>query len=61
MRAPVAANGWPMAIDEPRTLSFDRSMEPIGSARPSTSLQYTGSSQAFSVASTCAANASWIS
>jgi len=30
MRAPVAANGWPIASDEPTTLSLLRSIAPSG-------------------------------
>src|SRR3712207_1680339 len=61
IRPPVAAKGWPAASDEPLTLSLDRSMAPKGASRPSRSLQNAESSQAFSVASTVEANASWIS
>ena len=61
IRPPVAANGWPAASEEPLTLSLARSIEPSGASRPSRSLQKIGSSQALSVASTCEANASWIS
>ena len=61
IRPPVAANGWPAASEPPLTLSLARSIEPSGSSRPSRSVQKTGSSQAFSVQSTCAAKASWIS
>ncbi len=43
MRAPVAANGWAAASDDPLTLSFDRSTEPSGASRPSFSLQNAGS------------------
>src|SRR5947209_2112350 len=61
IRPPVAANGCPAASDEPLTFSFDRSIDPSGASRPSLSLQYAESSQAFIVASTVEANASWIS
>ena len=61
IRVPVAANGCPMATLEPFTLSLARSMLPSGWSSPSFSLQYSGDSQALSVHSTCAANASWIS
>ena len=47
--------------DEPFTFSFERSIDPSVSLRPSFWRQNSGSSQAFSVASTCEANASWIS
>src|SRR5271169_2560338 len=61
MRPPVAANGCPAAIDEPFTLSLDRSIEPSAASSPSRSLQYSSDSHAASVASTTDANASWIS
>ena len=61
IRPPVAANGCPAASEPPLTLSFARSIAPSGSSRPSFSRANTGSRHAFSVASTCAANASWIS
>ena len=61
IRPPVAANGWPAASEPPLTFSFSRSTGPSGASRPSRSEQNTGSSQAASVQSTCAANASWIS
>ncbi len=61
IRPPVAANGWAAASEPPLTLSFARSIEPSGLSRPSFSLQKAGSSQAFSVQSTWAAKASWIS
>ena len=51
IRPPVAANGWPAASEEPATLSFARSIVPSAVVV----------SQAASVASTCEANASWIS
>src|SRR3546814_10184730 len=49
MRAPVAANGWPTASDEPTTLSLLRSMLPNGWSRPSLSRQKLSDSQAESV------------
>ncbi len=61
MRPPVAPNGWPAPSEPPWTLSLARSIEPSGSARPSLSEQNAGSSHAFSVQRTWAANASWIS
>src|SRR5690606_9752321 len=61
IRAPVAANGWPAASDEPLTLSLLRSIEPSGASSPSLPLQYSSDSNAWSVASTTEANASWIS
>jgi hypothetical protein len=61
MRAPVAANGWPTATLLPLTLSFARSIAPSGRSSPSRSRQNFSYSQAFSVHSTCAAKASWIS
>ena len=61
IRPPVAANGCPAASDEPLTFSFVRSIEPSGVSSPSFSLAYSGDSQAARVASTCEANASWIS
>ncbi len=61
IRPPVAANGWPAASEPPLTLILSRSIEPSAASRPSRSLQKTGSSQAFSVHRTWAANASWIS
>ena len=61
IRPPVAANGWPAASEEPLTFSLERSIAPSGASRPRRSLQKTGSSHAFSVESTCEANASWIS
>src|SRR5829696_8249587 len=61
IRPPVAAKGWPAASEPPLTLSFWRSIEPNGPSRPSRSLQNSESSQAFSVQSTWAAKASWIS
>ena len=61
MRAPVAAKGWPIASEPPLTLSFERSIDPSGASSPSRSRQNAGDSQAFSVHSTCAAKASWIS
>ena len=56
--APVAAKGWPKAMLEPLTLSFDRSIAPSARSRPSRVRQYSSDSHAFSVASTCAAKAS---
>ena len=61
MRAPVAANGWPSASELPTTLSLLRSMLPNALSAPSLVRQNSSSSQALSVQSTCAANASWIS
>src|SRR4051794_39850226 len=61
IRPPVAANGCPAASEEPLTLSLDRSIAPSGASRPSFPLQNAGSSQAFIVASTVEAKASWIS
>jgi AcrR family transcriptional regulator len=61
IRPPVAANGCPAASDDPATFSFSRSIDPSGASSPSRSLQKIGSSHALRVASTCAANASWIS
>ena len=61
IRAPVAANGWPAASDEPLTLSLVLSMAPSAASRPNRSLQYSSDSHAASVASTTEANASWIS
>ena len=40
MRAPVAANGWPNAIEEPFTLRLLRSIEPSGWSLPRCVLQY---------------------
>ena len=57
-RAPVAANGCPMATLPPFTLSLPTSMLPSGSGNPSTSRQYSGDCHALSVHNTCAANAS---
>ena len=61
MRAPVAANGCPVASDEPLMLIFAGSMRPSGASSPSRVLQYSSLSHARSVHSTCAAKASWIS
>ncbi|MNC69438.1 hypothetical protein D3C75_1201230 [compost metagenome] len=61
MRPPVAANGCPAASELPLTLSLLRSIEPSAVSSPRRVLQYSGSSQAFKVHSTCAAKASWIS
>ena len=61
IRPPVAANGCPAASEEPLTLSFgavDRAERRV-QAEPL--LAELGSSHAVSVASTCEANASWIS
>ena len=38
-RAPVAANGWPMAIDPPITLVRSQSTSPTGPGSPSRSAQ----------------------
>src|SRR5207253_235420 len=58
IRVPVAANGCPMPTLPPFTLSLARSMLPSGAGNPSTSRQYSRDSQALSVHSSCAANAS---
>ena len=42
MRAPVAANGWPTASEEPLTLILARSMAPSGASLPSTRLAVAG-------------------
>src|SRR5690606_18930215 len=60
MRAPVAANGWPIATLPPFTLSFERSIAPSGRSRPSRSRQNVSDSHAASVARVRAAEASWI-
>jgi hypothetical protein len=41
MRAPVAANGWPVASDEPSGLIFAGSMRPSGASRPRRLRQYS--------------------
>jgi hypothetical protein len=61
IRAPVAANGWPVASDEPATFSLDRSIDPSGASRPRRSRQNSASSHAARVLRTVEANASWIS
>src|SRR5207247_1780471 len=58
MRAPVAANGWPMAIEPPLTLSFEGSTSPVAEGRPSHSSANFFDAIAFKFAATCAANAS---
>src|SRR5207237_2911709 len=60
IRAPVAPNGCPMAIDPPITFSFDRSTSPIGSLNPARSAQYFDFNPS-RFDNTCAANASCIS
>jgi hypothetical protein len=35
MRAPVAANGWPVASDDPLGLIFCGSIRPSGASSPS--------------------------
>ena len=35
IRAPVAAKGCPIAMEDPLTFSFDKSIAPNGSLRPS--------------------------
>ena len=37
MRAPVAPNGWPIAIEPPITLSLARSTSPTGCEKPARS------------------------
>src|SRR6185312_8980971 len=59
-RAPVAPNGWPIAIDPPITLVRSQSTSPTGPARPSRSAQ-ADEPHACALESTWAANASWIS
>src|SRR5688572_20628937 len=61
IRVPVAAKGWPTATLPPLLLSLPRSIDPMARSRPSRSRQNFSDSQAFSVTSVCAANASWIS
>src|SRR6266550_6427987 len=61
MRAPVAPNGWPTATLPPFGFILPRLIAPKGCARLSRVRQYCSDSQAFSVQSTCAAKASWIS
>src|SRR5215467_6439804 len=59
-RAPVAANGWPRAIEPPLTLSLLRSTSPSGAARP---IFFANSrkAKACRFEATCDANASCIS
>src|SRR5215469_11156903 len=59
-RAPVAANGWPRAIEPPLTLSLVRSTSPSGAARP---IFFANSKEAKACRfdATCDANASCIS
>ncbi len=55
---PVAAKGWSIARELPFTLILLVSTEPKAESRPRFSLQNLGSSHAFNVHNTCAANAS---
>src|SRR6185436_13851093 len=61
MRAPVAPNGCPSAIEPPHTFSFSRSSFPKGAARPSFSFAQLSDSSAWMLDATWAANASCIS
>ena len=58
IRAPVDANGCPIAILPPFKFIFDRSIFPGGWFRSNLSRQNSGDSHALSVARVCAANAS---
>ena len=60
-RAPVAPNGWPMAIEPPVTLKRSKSITPSGSLRPSSSSANFFEANAFMLERICAANASCIS
>jgi hypothetical protein len=56
----VAAKGCPTAMEPPITLVRSQSTSPSGPGRPSRSAQ-AWEPQAWTLESTCAANASWIS
>ena len=56
--APVAANGWPVASDEPLTFNLLRSIDPSAESSPNRPVQYSSDSQACRCASTTEANAS---
>ena len=57
IRAPVAANGCPIAMLPPLVLSRSRLMRPIGSFLPRLLRQKSSDCHALSVASVCAAKA----
>src|SRR5581483_12124101 len=58
MRAPVAPNGWPRAIEPPVRLIFSGSISPTGSLRPNFSSAIFFEPIHWMFDSTCAANAS---
>src|SRR5690606_19064586 len=60
IRAPVAANGCPSAIDPPETLVRSQSTSPTGAPNPSRSA-HAVEPHAWTFDNTCDANASWIS
>src|SRR6185503_19318727 len=60
-RAPVAPNGWPIAMDPPFTFRRERSIFPTASVCPSFSLAQVSDSRAWMFEATCDAKASCIS
>src|SRR6267143_4685356 len=61
MRAPVAPNGWPSATEPPWGLSRSHGNLPRFASTPAFSRRKLALSNAATLHSTCAANASWIS
>ena len=61
MRAPVAAEGCPSAIEPPRTLKRSMSTSPIASLRPSSDCAKAFDPSILTLHNTCAAKASCMS